>query len=318
MEWDQGMRLGKGSFGEVFMAIPKNTKISDMKMAVKISSEDRAESLSVEHQILLKFLGTPGIIQCLDGGPSKKRTYYLLLEYASEGSLSDLISKYGEEEGTGIPENHVRVYTRMILQALSSIHSLGYVHCDIKPRNILAFPGSPAAEHGNRGDEKIRKLKVADFGLAVETWKLIQGRGNKNRGTPRYVPPEVLVDGIVTPAMDIWALGCTVLEMLTGEIPWTRLHDIEDVLMEVRDGCRPEFPGWLSESGKDFLIKCFAKDYHRRPNADSLLRHPFVSGGFQRTKVIEQVQQKQRLPGAAGFPLLPHEFCERYRTGLQV
>ncbi|CAI0558674.1 unnamed protein product [Linum tenue] len=43
--------------------------------------------------------------------------------------------------------------------------------------------------------------------------------------------------------MDIWALGCTVLEMLTGEIPWTRLHDVEDVLMEVRNGCQPEFLG---------------------------------------------------------------------------
>ncbi|CAI0558687.1 unnamed protein product [Linum tenue] len=133
----------------------------------------------------------------------------------------------------------------MILQALSSIHSLGYVHCDINPRNILAFPGSPAAaaESGNRGEEGIRKLKVADFGLAVETWKLIQGSHNKHRGTTRYVPPEVVVDGRVTSAMDIWALGCTVLEMLTGEIPWTRLHDVEDVLMEVRNGCQPEFLG---------------------------------------------------------------------------
>ncbi|CAI0398463.1 unnamed protein product, partial [Linum tenue] len=192
----------------------------------------RSAQLSVEHQVLRKFICTPGIVQCLDGGYLEKRngqrTYKLLLEYASEGSLSDLISN-------GIPENHVRVYTRMILQALSSIHSLSYVHCDIKPRNILAFR--------NRGEEGIRKLKVADFGLAVETWKLIQGSHNKHRGTPRYVPPEVVVDGRVTPAMDIWALGCTVLEMLTREIPWTRLHDVEDVLMEVRNGCRPEFPG---------------------------------------------------------------------------
>ncbi|CAI0558679.1 unnamed protein product, partial [Linum tenue] len=168
--------------------------------------------------VLRKFICTPGIVQCLDGGPLEKRngkrTYKLLLEYASEGSLSDLILKYGGEESTGIPDNHVRIYTQMILQALSSIHSLGYVHCDINPRNILAFPGS--------GEEGIRKLKVADFGLAVETWKLIQGSHNKHRGTTRYVPPEV---------------------MLTGEIPWTRLHDVEDVLMEVRNGCQPEFLG---------------------------------------------------------------------------
>ncbi|CAI0558671.1 unnamed protein product, partial [Linum tenue] len=199
----------------------------------------RSAQLSVEHQVLRKFICTPGIVQCLDGGPLEKRngkrTYKLLLEYASEGSLSDLILKYGGEESTGIPDNHVRIYTQMILQALSSIHSLGYVHCDINPRNILAFPGS--------GEEGIRKLKVADFGLAVETWKLIQGSHNKHRGTTRYVPPEVVVDGRVTSAMDIWALGCTVLEMLTGEIPWTRLHDVEDVLMEVRNGCQPEFLG---------------------------------------------------------------------------
>ncbi|CAL1403459.1 unnamed protein product [Linum trigynum] len=300
MDCTRGKPLGQGSFGEVFVANPTDPKLPNM--AVKSVPEDKKESLTAEHQILEKFRDVPGIVRCLGGGLSKElnpenglRRYDLLLEYASGGSLMDLI--YGGGVGAAIPRRHVRVYTLMLLKALSSIHSLGYVHCDIKPSNILVFPRE--AGDGTKG-ETIPELKVADFGLAMVS-------GSKNlRGSPRYMPPEVLADGTVTGAMDIWALGCTVLEMLTGEMPWDRLDDDRDVLREIRKGCRPEIPGWLSGDAKDFLSKCFAKNYICRSDANSLLRHPFVAQDSEKPTrmktVIEEVQQKQRRPGgAAGF-----------------
>ncbi|CAI0542239.1 unnamed protein product [Linum tenue] len=297
MEWTRGKPLGQGSFGEVYLAIPTDPK--KPKMAVKSVPEDKKESLTAEHQILEKFSGVHGIVRCLGGGLSEElnpvdglRRYDLLLEYASGGSLMELIARYGRGVGAGIPRRHVRVYTLTLLRALSSIHSLGYVHCDIKPSNILVFP---------REGEAIPEVKVADFGFATVS-------GSKNfRGSLRYMPPEVLADRTVTGAMDIWALGCTVLEMLTGEMPWDRLDDDRDVFREIRKGCRPEIPGWLSGDAKDFLNKCFAKNYICRSDADSLLRHPFVAQDSEKTTtrmktVIEEVQQKQRRHGgAAGF-----------------
>ncbi|XP_052119104.1 CBL-interacting serine/threonine-protein kinase 24-like [Arachis duranensis] len=98
----------------------------------------------------------------------------------------------------------------MIVKGLSHIHRKGIVHCDLKPENILVFPSL---------DKEIAnyQLKIANFGLSktkeektdVELWK------SKPRGMPSYLSPEAFSGHIDAP-MDIWALGCIVIEMLTG------------------------------------------------------------------------------------------------------
>ncbi|KAF2309389.1 hypothetical protein GH714_001874 [Hevea brasiliensis] len=119
--------------------------------------------------------------------------YNLLLEYAPGGSLADLINKYGGK----IPECDVRRYTRMILKGLSSIHNNGYVHCDLKPANILVFPS----------DQQDFQLKIADFGLAKEP---DEDNSRKFfyqytfRGTPLYMSPESVKHAEISPALDIW------------------------------------------------------------------------------------------------------------------
>ncbi|KAI4334129.1 hypothetical protein L6164_018859 [Bauhinia variegata] len=76
---------------------------------------------------------------------------------------------------------------------------------------------------------------------------------------------------------DIWALGCTVIEMATGASPWPNVVDPVSVLYRIAySGETPEIPGFLSEQGKDFLGKCLKRNPKDRWTATQLLKHPFL------------------------------------------
>ncbi|RYR06177.1 hypothetical protein Ahy_B06g085959 isoform D [Arachis hypogaea] len=160
----------------------------------------------------------------------------------------------------------------MIVKGLSHIHRKGIVHCDLKPENILVFPSL---------DKEIAnyQLKIADFGLSktkeeevnVELWK------SKPRGTPSYLSPEAFSGHIDAP-MDIWALGCIVIEMLTGLPAWGEsplLIEELRYLVEHHE-LSPKKPQEIGFFCHDFLEKCFMKDPSKRWTADRLLDHPFL------------------------------------------
>ncbi|GMI87598.1 mitogen-activated protein kinase kinase kinase 21 [Hibiscus trionum] len=263
MEFIEVKNLGRGSHGVVELV--KMTKPVPMLLAVK-SSPSPSSSLQKEFRILPQFLGLPNIVQC-HGALFSSKYDKLFLEYASGGSLKDLIKKYGGK----IPEPDVRHYTAMILQGLFYIHRKGYVHCDIKPHNILVYPSDESCSRCT--------LKLADFGLAKEPGeretKVSRGCF---RGTARYMPPESVRLGEITAALDIWSLGCVVVMMMTGEPPWgssvTDWYDLEEKIGWSTD--TPDIPGDMSAAGKDFLNKCFDRDPRQRWTVEKLIWHPFV------------------------------------------
>ncbi|WRX26411.1 Protein kinase domain - like 10 [Theobroma cacao] len=87
-------------------------------------------------------------------------------------------------------------------------------------------------------------------------------------GTAVYMPPESVADAEIS--------GCVVLEMITGKLPWEcmNLTDLAIKLLSLRN--LPKIPENLSSAGKDFLMKCFARDPSERWTADMLLSHPFL------------------------------------------
>ncbi|CAN1176367.1 Mitogen-activated protein kinase kinase kinase 20 [Linum perenne] len=318
--WTRGNRLGKGGHGEVFTVIHNNPNLPPL--AVKSAPVDRAASLFNERDILRKFRGAPGIIQCFGGSvksPSSvaadvaggQAIFNLFLEFASDGSLADAIARYR----AGMPVRFVRVYTLSLLKALSLIHSNGYTHCDVKPDNALVFSDQGGC------------LKLADFGLAVKTPNAGDATRRHIRGTVQYMAPELIVDGKLSAAIDIWSLGCTVLQMLTGEMPWSRCKEEGEVIMAIQNG-HPEIPDWLTEEVKDFLKRCFVRDPNQRFSAKSLLRHPFITGGVKEEVItsngnrdlrhqIEQRKKQSQLKATAVavaapyFNMLPHQIMQR-------
>lgn len=265
MEWVRGKPIGHGSFSTVNLAIPRNNAGQPPLMAVKSSESLDSTSLSMlvnEKQILDQFRDCPEIIRChgddttVEGGVE---FYNVFLEYASGGSLADHVRNSGGK----LPESDVRAFTRSILKGLRYIHEKNYVHCDIKLQNILL-----SSDGG---------VKIADFGLAK---KAGGERKAEVRGTPLYMSPEIVTDGECEAPADVWALGCAVVEMVTGKPVW-RANGENAIRLLMRIGMGgevPEIPGELSEEGKDFLGKCFIRDQKKRWTAEMLLSHPFMAG----------------------------------------
>ncbi|XP_073156203.1 mitogen-activated protein kinase kinase kinase 20-like [Henckelia pumila] len=263
IEWVRGERLGHGSFATVNLAVARRQSSSQLPpmMAVKSCGISHSSSLMNEELILEDLKDCPEIIGCFGGSFScenGERLYNLLLEYAPGGTLSDKVKNSGDRR---LPESQVRGYTKALLRGLRYIHKFGYVHCDLKLQNILLC--------SNGG------VKIADFGLSKKAGKG-SSPGSEFRGTPMYMSPETVTGGEQGSPADVWALGCVVAEMVTGNPVW-RCSSLATVLMRIGAGEEvPEIPGRLSEEGKDFLRKCFVKDPSKRWTAEMLLNHPFV------------------------------------------
>ncbi|XP_004233627.1 mitogen-activated protein kinase kinase kinase 20-like [Solanum lycopersicum] len=259
MDWVRGEAIGHGSFGKVSFAVPR--KQSSQVMVVKSSLASHSATLMNEKLILEEIKGCPQLINCLGDSytfENGEKLYNVLLEYAPGGALSEKLKNSGDRK---LPEIEIRKYTKALLKGLHYIHKCGYVHCDIKPQNIL---------FGENG-----QVKIADFGLAksIKDDKL----RCELRGTPLYMSPEIVTAGEQDTPADIWALGCVISEMATG-VPVWGYSELAQLLMNIGVGNElPEFPTMLSEEGKDFLEKCLVKDSKKRWTAEMLLLHPFVA-----------------------------------------
>ncbi|XP_052180046.1 mitogen-activated protein kinase kinase kinase 1-like isoform X2 [Diospyros lotus] len=213
--WQKGGILGSGSFGTVyegftddgiFFAV-KEVSLLDQGSQAKQSIYQLEQEISLlsqfEHENIVRYLGTD------------KDDYklYIFLELVTKGSLAKLYQTYR------LGDSQVSLYTRQILNGLNYLHCKNVVHRDIKCANILVDASG--------------SVKLADFGLAKAT-KLNDVTSCK--GTAFWMAPEVVNGknrgyGL---AADIWSLGCTVLEMLTGQVPYSHLEGVEGFTMDGR------------------------------------------------------------------------------------
>lgn len=253
MEWTRGPRIGHGSSAAVSIA---RFGHSGEILAVKSAYLHHSEPLQHEQRIL-SSLNCPHIVTykgCDISRESSKLVYNLFLEYLPRGTLVDEIQKRGGK----LDEPTIVDYSRQIMLGLHYLHSRGLVHCDIKGRNILI---------GEDG------AKIADFGCAKPT-----GEEGSCRGTPAFMAPEVARGEGQGKDADIWAFGCTVIEMATGRSPWgDDSGDPVSILYRIgfSDGL-PEIPGNLSGQAKDFLEKCLRRNPEDRWTTSQLLNHPFL------------------------------------------
>ncbi|XP_043687428.1 mitogen-activated protein kinase kinase kinase 20-like [Telopea speciosissima] len=289
--WRRGDTIGRGNFGTVSLATAKqkaNRRRNHLPplMAVKWAEVSHSWTLQKEREILTRLEGCPHILRCYGDEITTENgelTYNVLLEYASGGTLASRI----KNSHGGLPEAEVRRYTRSILQGLHHIHDRGYVHCDIKPKNILLVLRSSSSSSETSHDDCV--VKIADFGSAKNTMKEQRKKMNERnslslRGTPLYMSPETVARKEQEAPSDIWALGCVVAEMISGKPAWNCKSDMDvDELLSRIGFSRelPETPSKMSKEGKDFLKRCFVRTSMFRWTAAMLLHHPFVSEDVQ-------------------------------------
>ncbi|KAM3314360.1 hypothetical protein ACQJBY_033288 [Aegilops geniculata] len=255
--WSRGVLLGSGSFGTVYEGISdegvffavKEVSLHDQgsnaQQCIFQLEQEIALLSQFEHENIVHYFGT-------DKEDSK---LYIFLELVTQGSLVSLYQKYR------LRDTHVSAYTRQILNGLNYLHERNIVHRDIKCANILV--------HANGS------VKLADFGLAKQTSKLNVLKSCK--GTVYWMAPEVVnPKKTYGPAADIWSLGCTVLEMLTRQLPYPDLEWTQ-ALYRIGKGEPPAIPSGLSKEARDFISQCVKPNPEDRPSASKLLDHPFVN-----------------------------------------
>ncbi|XP_047330993.1 mitogen-activated protein kinase kinase kinase 18-like [Impatiens glandulifera] len=252
----RGRTIGQGATATVYLA----TTFSGELFAAK-SAELSVSSLLQREQKIHSQLNSPHIVKYLGSSITHERTklfYNLFTEYVSGGSLFDLIQR---QKGGFIKEPKIRSYTKDILLGLDYLHSNFVVHCDIKSRNILI--GEDGAKIADLGCSK-KSGNLSDLGFT---------------GTPIFMAPEVARGEDQSFPADVWAIGCTVIEMATGSFnPWPEITDPVSALYRIGyTGDFPEYPTSLSDDGRDFLNKCFERDPVQRWTVKQLLRHPFVN-----------------------------------------
>ncbi|XP_076954209.1 mitogen-activated protein kinase kinase kinase 20-like [Bidens hawaiensis] len=281
--WFRGDMIGKGNFGCVFIANLKNSKprngLYPRVMAVKSAEVSVSGSIQKEKEVLDNIRGCPNVIKCfgeeITDGENGLMVYNLLLEYGSGGTLADRIRSVDN----GLREIEVKRYARSILIGLSHVHKRGYVHCDLKPENVLLV-----SDCRNVGFI----AKIGDLGLAKRVGKNNNNNNNNNnneygywRGTPLYLSPEAVIQGVQEPPADIWAVGCIVFHMLTGKQLWLESQDlgVDEVLSRICDvNDLPFVNCGLSNDAVSFLKGCLSRKVMFRLTAKMLLNHPFLEG----------------------------------------
>ncbi|XP_061364474.1 mitogen-activated protein kinase kinase kinase YODA-like [Gastrolobium bilobum] len=257
--WKKGKLLGRGTFGHVYLGFNSESGEMCAMKEVTLLSDD-AKSMESAKQLmqevhLLSRLRHPNIVQYY-GSDTVDDKLYIYLEYVSGGSIHKLLQEYGQ-----FGELAIRSYTQQILSGLAYLHAKNTLHRDIKGANILVDPNG--------------RVKLVDFGMA----KHISGKSCplSFKGSPYWMAPEVIKNSNgCNLAVDIWSLGCTVLEMATTEPPWYQYEGVAAMFKIGNSKELPQIPDHLSNEGKDFVRKCLQRNPHDRPSASELLDHPFV------------------------------------------
>lgn len=266
MEWTRGRTIGRGSSATVSTA---TTQGSGQVLAVKSAELSQSEFLKREQRILSTLISPQIVaykgcdITCENG----RLLYNIFMEYAPRGTLVDAI----RSRGGGLEEATIKAYTRNIMLGLEYLHSNGIAHCDIKCHNVLVTSDG---------------VKIADLGCA----RRIDHDGVTSAdlaiaGTPIFMAPEVARGEQQGFPADVWALGCTVIEMATGRAPWADASDPVSALYRIGySGDVPEVPSFMSKQAKDFLDKCLKRDPVERWSARELLKHAFLEESISLSK----------------------------------
>lgn len=260
--------IGRGAFGIVYRGLsPSFETVAIKRVFLPNVPVSELESIEMEIQ-LLKNLKHNNIVEYRDALRTSSHLN-IVLEFVENGSLSSLL---GKMKGRTLPERFVAHYTYQVLVGLAYLHTQGVIHRDIKGANILST--------------KQGLVKLADFGVAT---KLNDSRKSDSVvGTPYWMAPEIIeMKGGQSPACDIWSVGCTVIELLTGKPPYFDLPQMTALFKIVQDDL-PPLPDGITPLCEDFLRECFQKDPVRRPPADKLLKHAWLKEAAASVQDMEQ------------------------------
>lgn len=294
--------IGDGAMANVYRA--QHTTLTDRRYAVKVLRPNMARKPQVAARFrrearILSQIEHPNIVSVIDAGTTSHGLLYMVLEYAEGKTLKGLIKETGP---MGV--ERAADLTRQIASALTRVHSMGYIHRDIKPDNIVI------TRHEGR-----EIVKILDFGIAgvieedVDATRLTEV--NRVCGTPHYMAPEQASAGEISAPVDIYAIGAILYELLTGQPPF--VGPMSEVLVQklVADPKKPDFHGGLGP----LSIELLSRKAEDRPTAVNLIEQldRLQAAGWTQVRahnVVPMAQMRSARPsivrtmlaaGVAGF-----------------
>jgi mitogen-activated protein kinase kinase kinase len=250
--WFKGQLIGKGTYGRVYLGMNATTgeflAVKEVEVNPKAAGGDKAKMkelvAALDQEIdTMQHLDHVNIVQYL-GCERKETSISIFLEYISGGSIGSCLRKHGKFE-----EEVVASLTRQTLSGLAYLHREGILHRDLKADNILLdLDGT---------------CKISDFGISKKTDNIYgNDKSNNMQGSVFWMAPEVIrSEGKGYSAkVDIWSLGCVVLEMFCGRRPWAKEEAI-GAIYKIANGEIPPIPDDINETISPvaiaFMLDCF-------------------------------------------------------------
>lgn len=249
----RGQLIGKGTYGRVYLGMNADNgevlavKLVEINPRIAGADKDRVKEMvaALDQEIdTMQHLEHPNIVQYL-GCERGEFSISIYLEYISGGSVGSCLRKHGKFE-----ESVVRSLTRQTLGGLAYLHDKGILHRDLKADNILLdLDGT---------------CKISDFGISKKTDDIYgNDSSNSMQGSVFWMAPEVIQSQGqgYSAKVDIWSLGCVVLEMFAGRRPWSKEEAIGAIFKLGSLSQAPPIPDDvsmnISPAALAFMYDCF-------------------------------------------------------------
>jgi DNA-binding NarL/FixJ family response regulator len=215
-------RVGNGGMSVVYKAKHKLLgRLVAIKLLDPLLTSDLINARRFREEALASsLLSHPNLINVIDFGLSENGEPYLIMDYLSGKSLSELIRQCG----TVPVERALNIFIQ-VCDGLAHAHKQGVIHRDLKPSNIMLLHG-----------ESAETVKIIDFGIA----KMLSNpkrqhltQDNEVLGSPTYMSPEQCTSSPLDERSDIYSLGCTIYEALTGDVPLLGKTSLDTMTMHI-------------------------------------------------------------------------------------
>ncbi|XP_074030673.1 MAP/microtubule affinity-regulating kinase 3-like [Leptinotarsa decemlineata] len=264
--------IGKGAFAEVMLA---KHVLTGEEVAIKIFDKTQLEpgllqGLYREAKIM-KMLDHPNIVKLFQVIETATN-FYLVMEYASGGSMYDYLARQGR-----MNENVARAKFRQIVSAVRYLHQKKIVHRDLKDGNILL--------------DSEMNIKIADFGYSQQFTSKTKLKAFC--GTLRYAAPEVLLCRKYGPKADVWSLGVVLYRIVSNALPFD--SSILPVLREQMVRGEYEVPFFLTSDCVNLLKKLLVLDPTRRAGLDTVAKDKWMNQGYESDDIKPWMEPEQGL-----------------------